>query len=156
MTPAWRPPCCPALGQGTGLCDVTSRRRRLCISSRRPGRPVSPQSSYEQAEPGVVCAASRAGLPGPLQGTGRLQGRAHRRNQGEPGPVGLPQKRGRLRYFRLLPWRPNTDGSHFPPTLGLQSECHRTPSWSSSNNYSLLRPESCWSFSQCCCVLKIT
>ena len=156
MTPAWRPPCCPALGQGTGLCDVTSRRRRLCTSSRRAGRPVFPQSSYEQAEPGVVCAASRAGLPGPLQGTGRLQGRAHRRNQGEPGPVGLPQKRGRLRYFRLLPWRPNTDGSHFPPTLGLQSECHRTPSWSSSNNYSLLRPESCWSFSQCCCVLKIT
>lgn len=49
--------------------------------------PVFPQSNHEQAEPGVVRAASRASVPGPLQGTGRLQGRAHRGNQGEPGPV---------------------------------------------------------------------
>lgn len=90
----------PASRKRRGPRDVTSRRRRLCAISRRSREPLFPLSGHEQAEPGVLCAARRAGLPGPLQGTGRLQGRAHRRDQGEPEP-GAARKRGQARHFPL-------------------------------------------------------
>lgn len=60
-----------------------------------------PPSSYEQAEPGFVRAASRTGVPGSLQGTGRLQGGPYRGNQGEPRPVALSQKRPSTSGFCL-------------------------------------------------------
>lgn len=79
------------------------RRRRGHVTSQvgavalrtpqRVPRAAVSLSGHEQAEPGVLRAARRAGLPGPLQGTGRLPGRAHRRDQGEPGPVAA-RKRG--------------------------------------------------------------
>lgn len=82
----------PGLAPGGGA-DMTSEAGAVASRvSMWPREPVFPQNNHEQAEPGVVCAASRAGVPGPLQGTGRLQGRAHRRNQGEPGP-GAAEKR---------------------------------------------------------------
>lgn len=45
------------------------------------------EDRHEQAEPGVVRAACRARLPVPLQGASRLQGGAHRRDQGESASV---------------------------------------------------------------------
>lgn len=49
------------------------------------------QNYHEQAEPSVLCAARRARLPVPLQRESRLQGGAHRRDQGEAAGVAPSQ-----------------------------------------------------------------
>lgn len=115
---------------------------------------VYPQNYNEQAEPGVVCSASRAGILGPLQGKGRIQGGAHRRNQGEPGPVALPRNRDLTRHFRLLPGPGGLGFSGFLPAPGLLSGSPGAASWSASNSHILLFPGSSVSFSECCCILE--
>ena len=59
----------------------------------------------EQTEPGVFCAASPAGIPGPLQGTGQLQGRAHHRDKENPQPQ-LPDEHGDkvTKKMNVLKW----------------------------------------------------
>lgn len=88
LTPGGRLDMASLVGAGVSAVEVAPGSQRF-------------PSGHEQAEPGVVREARRAGLPGPLQGAGRLQGRTHRRDQGEPGTVTV-RKRGPPRRFRLL------------------------------------------------------
>lgn len=81
---------------------MTSRWAPSPLCNLEATRGTSPPlSNHEQTEPGVLRAAGRAGVPGPLQGTRRLQGRTHRGDQGEPGPVAA-RRRGPPRPFRHL------------------------------------------------------
>lgn len=71
----------------TDTVHVRSRRGRPTLWTRPRVASAVYQNYHEQAEPGVVCAARRARLPVPLQRASRLQGGAHRRDQGEPAGV---------------------------------------------------------------------
>lgn len=129
---------------------MVGRRQRAQTSEVRAGAGASTllgavgafrPSRHEQAEPGVVRAARRARLPVPLQGTSRLPGGAHRRDQGEP--AGVARRRTRVPTPLPAPRVPPLATGPSRPGLGPQvsrSQCVFGDDLALSNLRRLPRP----------------